>query len=114
MDEGFVNDIVKKQQRVRDDIRALREAIELLCVEVAGNSGSLRRIESFQAAQDEREARQVSITEDVTKIANSVVLLVEDLHRQIRVLTDLLEKLKKRHSTEATLDYALDRIRREE
>jgi len=113
-DGNFVSDIIKEQETTRNDIRSLKEIIERLCIEVAGNSESLRRIVGFQAAQDEREARQVSIAEDVTKIANAVVGLVEDMHSQNRILTGLLEKLDKRLSAESTLDYVLARMEKEE
>jgi len=113
-DDGFVNDMVKKQERVRDDIRSLKEAIERLCVEVAANSEALRRVENFQAAQDERDERRINIAEDVAKIANSIVGLVEDMHNQNRLLTGLLEKLDKRISAESTLDDMLVRMRKEE
>ena len=107
MSKDFVSAIIEEQKTTRADIRALGEAVERLCVEVA-------KIVSFHEAQDEREARQVCIAEDVTKIANSVVGLVEDMHRQNSLLTGILEKLDKRLSAESTLDYVLARMEKEE
>ena len=112
--DEFVNSIITKQERVRDDIRSLGDAVEQQGYKIDSVLELLQRVVQFQEEENERGARQANIAEDVTKIASSVVGLVEDMHSQNRLLTGLLEKLDKRLSAESTLDYVLTRMEKEE
>lgn len=113
-DGDFVSDIIKEQETTRNDIRSLKEIIELQGGKIDSVLELLQQVSRFQGAVDERESRQIEITADVARIANSAVLLAEDTHRQARLLTSILEKLDIRLSAEATLDYTLGRMRKEE
>jgi hypothetical protein len=112
-DGDFVSDIIKEQEITRNDIRSLKEIIERQGGKIDDVLELLQTIVQFQEAVDKREARQIEITADVARIANSAVLLAEDTHRQAGLLTGIMEKLNTRLSAEATLDYALDRMRKE-
>lgn len=108
--DDFVNKIVIKQERTRDDIRSLAEAVSLLREEMTENTSLLQRVVSFQAAQDERENRQVEIAKDVARIAHSVTSLVEGMYAQNQELTSLIKELRMNMSVDASMNRMITRI----
>lgn len=104
MSDGFVSSTIATQQKTRGDIRSLRDAISELCEIVAANSESLKELLAIQQAHDEREVRLTAMCEDITRIANSVVTMVEDMHRANQLLSDHIEHLNMRVSADETLE----------
>jgi len=104
MSDGFVSSTIATQERTRRDIRALGDAIEKMCGVVAANSESLKELLAIQQAHDERETRLTVMCEDITRIANSVVTMVEDMHRANQLLSNHIEQLNLRVSADETLE----------
>ena len=109
-DEDLVTEFAQKQERTRTDIRSLADAVSLLRKDVAENTALLQQVVKFQAAQDEREARQIEIAKDVARIAHSVTSLVEGMHVQNQELTGLLRDLRLHVASDKTMETMIVKI----
>ncbi len=96
MKDAFKDEIDRQDSR-RADILALREEVRKL---------RERQDESFDKLSHlvEAEDRRTHIAADVTRIADSMTRLVEDMHRENRVKNQIIEGLALRLDSNASLN----------
>jgi len=110
MSDGFVSSTIATQQKTRGDILSLKEEIEKLCGVVTASSESVKELLAIQQSHDERETRLTVMCEDITQIANSVVTMVEDMHRANQLLSESIVQLKLYITAAATVESMVAKV----